>query len=138
MGLKQKAPGEATYLPDESDKVQLAKVYDFLAAHEQAGRGGITPRYFLSGIVAGDRVELPRHAYEVLRQVVEAMQQGLPVTVAPRSHVLTTQQAADLLQVSRPTVIKLGSPADQVGRTGLVWPRLSLARAIRLPVLANP
>jgi len=107
MGLKQKAPGEATYLPDESDKVQLAKVYDFLAAHEQAGRGGITPRYFLSGIVAGDRVELPRHAYEVLRQVVEAMQQGLPVTVAPRSHVLTTQQAADLLQVSRPTVIKL-------------------------------
>ena len=36
------------------------------------------------------------------------------------------------------SAIMKGSPADQVGRTGLVWPRLSLARAIRLPVLANP
>src|SRR5512142_517382 len=107
MGLTEKLPDEATYVPDESDKVQLAKLYDFFAAHAQAGRGEIEPRYFLSGAAAGDRVELPRHAYEVLRQVVEAMKQGLPVTVAPRSHVLTTQQAADLLRVSRPTVIKL-------------------------------
>jgi excisionase family DNA binding protein len=107
MGLTEKLPDEATYVPDESDKVLLGKVYDFLAAHEQAGRGEIELRYFLSGATAGDRVELPRHVYEVLRQVVEAMKQGLPVTVVPRSHVLTTQQAADLLRVSRPTVIKL-------------------------------
>lgn len=55
----------------------------------------------------GDRVELPRQVYEVLCQVVEAMKRGRPVTVAPRAHVLATQQAADLLRVSRPTVIKL-------------------------------
>jgi excisionase family DNA binding protein len=107
MGLTERVPDEATYVPDESDKVQLGKVYDFLAAHEQAGRGEIDLRYFLSGVAVGDRVELPRHVYEVLRQVVEAMKQGLPVTVAPRSHVLTTQQTADLMRVSRPTVIKL-------------------------------
>lgn len=107
MGLAEKLPDEATYVPDEADRVQLGKVYDFLAAHEQAGRGEIELGYFLSGAAVGDRVELPQHVYEVLRQVVDAMRQGLPVTVAPRSHMLTTQQAADLLRVSRPTVIKL-------------------------------
>nr|MDT0660027.1 helix-turn-helix domain-containing protein [Micromonospora sp. DSM 115978] len=43
----------------------------------------------------------------MLRQVVEALRQGLAVTVAPRTLTLTTQQAADLLGVSRPTVVKL-------------------------------
>jgi excisionase family DNA binding protein len=45
--------------------------------------------------------------YRVLRQVVEALWQGFAVTVAPLAQALTTQQAADLLGVSRPTVIKL-------------------------------
>jgi hypothetical protein len=71
MGLAERLPDEATYVPDESDKVQLGKVYDFLAAHEQAGQGEIELRYFLSGAEAEDRVELPRHVYEVLHQVVE-------------------------------------------------------------------
>jgi CRP-like cAMP-binding protein len=32
---------------------------------------------------------------------------GLAVTVAPQSATLTTQQAADLLGITRPTVIKI-------------------------------
>jgi excisionase family DNA binding protein len=39
--------------------------------------------------------------------VVKALRQGLAVTVAPTTQTLMTQQAADLLGVSRPTVIKL-------------------------------
>jgi excisionase family DNA binding protein len=108
---------QETYLPDVDGR--LAQVYDFLEAHEVAGRGRPEPRYFLSGSAPGDRVELPAEIYRVLRQVVDALQQGLAVTVAPQAQMLTTQQAADLLGVSRPTVIKLLNeakiPFEQVG-----------------------
>lgn len=100
VALKQE-----TYLPEDGE--QLAEVYDFLTAHEAAGRGRPDPRYFLSGAEPGDRIELPAELYRMLRQVVEALQRGLAVTVAPQTMTVTTQEAADLLGVSRPTVIKL-------------------------------
>lgn len=63
-------------------------------------------------------VDLPAEVYEVLHHVVEAMARGQAVTVTPNETVLTTQQAADLLGVSRPTVIKLITdgrlPAERV------------------------
>jgi excisionase family DNA binding protein len=91
---------QETYLP-VSD-AQVSRVHDFLTAHE-AGQA----RYFLVGSAPEDRVELPIEVYRVLRKVVDALRQGLAVTVAPLTQTLTTQQAADLLGVSRPTVIKL-------------------------------
>jgi excisionase family DNA binding protein len=94
-----------TYLPDSDD--QLARVYDFLTAHEQAGRERPVARCLLAGAEPDDQVELPPEVYRVLRQVVEAMRAHLAVTVVPQTLTLTTQQAADLLGVSRPTVIKL-------------------------------
>lgn len=45
--------------------------------------------------------------HRVLRQVVDALSHGRAVTVAPQSATLTTQQAAELLGVTRPTVIKI-------------------------------
>jgi excisionase family DNA binding protein len=96
---------QETYLPDT--RGQVAQIYDFLKAHEEAGRGRPEPRYFLAGSAPADRIELPAEVYRVLRHVVEVLQQGLAVTVAPLTQTLTTQQAADLLGVSRPTLIKL-------------------------------
>ncbi|HJC61492.1 MAG TPA: helix-turn-helix domain-containing protein [Candidatus Dietzia intestinigallinarum] len=43
----------------------------------------------------------------ILTQVVAAMRAGKAITVTPQAQSLTTQQAADLLGVSRPTLIKL-------------------------------
>jgi len=91
---------QETYLPEGG--TQVARVHDFLTAHETS-----QPRYFLMGSTPGDQVELPVEVYRVLRKVVDALSQGLAVTVAPLTQTLTTQQAADLLSVSRPTVIKL-------------------------------
>jgi excisionase family DNA binding protein len=55
----------------------------------------------------GTHLDLPPEVFEVLRQVVLAMSQGLAVTVAPQHTVLTTSEAAHLLGVSRPTLVRL-------------------------------
>src|SRR3546814_12421743 len=68
----------------------------------------------------GEHLVLPPEVFEVLRDVLEAMAQGQAVTVAPVHQRLTTQEAADLLGISRPTVVKLLEsgeiPFEQPGR----------------------
>ncbi len=105
MSAASAASNPETYLPDESD-TQLARVHDFIETLE--ARDGVrpAPRYLLAGPEAGEQVELPLEVYRILRHVVDAMRAGLAVTVAPTSQTLTTQQAAELLGVSRPTVVK--------------------------------
>ncbi len=55
----------------------------------------------------GTETPLPREVYQVLKNVVDAMSQGLAITVAPHNTQVTTQEAADLLGVSRPTLVRL-------------------------------
>jgi excisionase family DNA binding protein len=52
-------------------------------------------------------VALPPELKELLGEVVRAMRRGQAVTLAPLSQQLTTQEAADLLGISRPRLIKL-------------------------------
>jgi excisionase family DNA binding protein len=52
-------------------------------------------------------IELPEEVYHAMREVVEAMSQGLAITIAPHNTMLTTQEAADLLNISRPTLVRL-------------------------------
>lgn len=94
-----------TYVGD--DMAGVARVHDFLAAHEAAGREAPVPRYFLAGAGTGDQVEIPEEIHRVLLQVIDSMQRGLAVSILPQSKTLTTQQAADLLGISRPTLVKL-------------------------------
>lgn len=108
-----------TYLPVPDEAVGLAQVHDFLVVHEAAGRAAVPPGYLLVGAGTGDQVEVPEEVHRILRKVVDALAHGLAVTVAPRSMTLTTQQAADLLGVTRPTVVKIldegGMPYTRVG-----------------------
>lgn len=55
----------------------------------------------------GKSVALPPELRQLLGTVVRAMRRGQAVSLAPLSQQLTTQQAADLLGISRPTLIKL-------------------------------
>lgn len=99
------ALSQQTYVGD--DLAGVARVHDFLAAHEAAGREAPVPRYFLAGAATGDQVEIPEEIHRVLLQVIDSMQRGLAVSILPQSKTLTTQQAADLLGISRPTLVKL-------------------------------
>lgn len=95
-----------TYVPEESAS-GAAEVLSFLAAH--ADKRGTEParRFLLVGGDEGEQIELPRTVYLALVQVVEALAAGKAVTVSPQEPQLTTQQAADLLGVSRPTVVRM-------------------------------
>lgn len=55
----------------------------------------------------GSEIEIPSELYGVLRDVVGALSEGLAVTIAPHNTMLTTQEAADLLSISRPTLVRL-------------------------------
>lgn len=52
-------------------------------------------------------LELPPGAVSLLMEILEAMAAGRGVTLIPENAELTTVQAADLLNVSRPFLIKL-------------------------------
>lgn len=52
-------------------------------------------------------IELPASAVELLMDILEAMAAGNGITIIPENAELTTVQAADVLNVSRPFLIKL-------------------------------
>lgn len=55
----------------------------------------------------GQDMVLPRQAIELLRDILAEMAQGNGITVMPIHAQLTTQEAANLLSVSRPFLVKL-------------------------------
>ena len=68
----------------------------------------------------GEQAPLPEEVYRILVQVVEALREGKVITIVPRTQRLTTQEAADFLGISRPTLVKLLEegqiPYEQPGR----------------------
>lgn len=56
---------------------------------------------------AGEEIELPDELYTVIRAAVHALLAGQGVSIAPHTAMLSTQGAADLLGISRPTLVKL-------------------------------
>lgn len=54
----------------------------------------------------GDAIELPEGIHELLVSIVENLKAGNGVTVIPMHAELTTVEAAELLNVSRPFLIK--------------------------------
>ena len=102
--------GPRTVLPPE-DAAALGALARFLDTHAAPGR--------LVG-PDGTEVPVPAAVYEVLVQVADAMRAGRAISVVPVAQRLTTQEAADLLGVSRPTLVKLledgAIPYEQPGR----------------------
>lgn len=55
----------------------------------------------------GEELELPESMFHVLARVAEVLARGDSLTIVPVGRELTTQQAADLLNVSRQYLVRL-------------------------------
>ena len=55
----------------------------------------------------GEEMIIPLSLYAVLLQAVKQLMSGRAISIVPVTAELTTQQAADMLNVSRPFVVKL-------------------------------
>jgi excisionase family DNA binding protein len=87
---------------DEKETAAVVQLRDFMA-----DKPADTTRHASLRSPDGHELELPTSIYKVLVAAVTAMAQGHAVSIVPVHHELTTQQAADLLNVSRPHLIKL-------------------------------
>jgi excisionase family DNA binding protein len=52
-------------------------------------------------------LEISKEAFELLKKILDLMARGKSITIIPSNETLTTQQAARMLNVSRPHIVKL-------------------------------
>lgn len=88
-----------TFVLRDAEAPEVLKVRDFMAEHSD-GRLRLL-------IEDHESIVVPQGVVGVIRMAVEAFSRGLAVSVIPQSQVLTTQQAAELLGISRPTLIRM-------------------------------
>jgi excisionase family DNA binding protein len=89
----------ATIDPTEVEHDDLESLAGMLDASE---RGAATLRG-----PNGEAVILPASAFDALRLVVRWMAEGRTINLVPSGSSISTQQAADMLGVSRPHVVRL-------------------------------
>jgi excisionase family DNA binding protein len=89
-----------TYLPDEGEAALLQELLAIRAAEPRHNRPVLSDG-------AGRTFELPHSVVEAMFTVAEALSSGQGVAVMPLDTEMTTQEAADYLGMSRPTLVKL-------------------------------
>ena len=95
--LKQKASPESV-LPQEKEQESIAQLAQILS------RESVQPKLVTSN---GEEILLPESVCNILRQAVQAITSDQAVSIVRYNRELTTQQAANILNVSRPFLVKL-------------------------------
>ena len=105
-----------TYYPNADDRRQLMDI------RQEFERMRMDPDFPVASIKVPGREPMPLTAElaDVLVKVADQLSRGKAVFVAPCDTRLTTQEAADMLGMSRPTFVKLLEgghiPFEKVGR----------------------
>ena len=92
-------------LPPSAQEAAMARVSGQVLSPFVQQKGPLTLRVRVAG--QEKPFELPTGAVALLMDILEAMAAGRGMTLIPENAELTTVQAADMLNVSRPFFIKL-------------------------------
>jgi len=95
-----------TAAPTEADTVRARESLERLARIRSGDNADLRIR-IQRGDQSGEDITLPVSAFRLLKEILAEMARGHAVTLLPVHSELTTQQAADLLNVSRPYLIGL-------------------------------
>ena len=121
--MAQLANGNEVVTPSKADAALAKEMGKRLAAH-LGKKGGL--RLALKTGAESEELVLPPSALRLLVRALTEMGQGNAVTLTPIHAELTSQQAADLLNVSRPHLVKLLNEGVIPGR------RVGTHRRVRL------
>jgi excisionase family DNA binding protein len=95
--LKQKASLEPVLVQEQEIEsiAQLEKILSLEPSQARLVRSN------------GEECAIPESIYRILRDIVHIMALGQGISIVPHNCQLTTQEAADMLNVSRPFLVKL-------------------------------
>lgn len=106
-----------TVAPSQADALLALESSRLLATQQLGERAGVRLRLLDDG---NETVTVPASALRLFQHLLTEMSRGNSVTLIPTHAELTTQQVADLLNVSRPYVVKLINdgqiPSRSVGK----------------------
>ena len=105
-----------TVTPSQADTLLARESSRRLAAHRFGRRAQVSIQ-LLDGDKAAETLAVPASALRLFLHLLTEMSEGNAVTLIPAHAELTTQQAADLLNVSRPYVVKLLDGGEIPSRT---------------------
>ncbi len=95
-----------TVAPSEADALLARESSRLLATHKLGKQSSVRIQLLADGEEA-ETVAVPASALRLFLHLLVEMSQGNAVTLIPTHAEMTTQQAADLLRVSRPYLVKL-------------------------------
>jgi excisionase family DNA binding protein len=95
-----------TVSPSEADARLARESTRILSASKLGTRKSIRMQFLDEGKTA-ESVDVPVSALRLFLRLLSEMSQGKSVTLFPSDAELTTQQAAEILNVSRPFMVKL-------------------------------
>jgi excisionase family DNA binding protein len=98
-------PALAATLPSEAEAGVAKETSRLLASRLK--KGAPMQLRILDDDAAQATIKLPAPAVALLLRVLEEMARGNAVTIIPVHAELTTQEAADMLNISRPSLIQL-------------------------------
>lgn len=99
-----------TYLPEASARDEILDFAEFMRRLEVFPEESSSKAALVDP--AGKTRSIPDEIFRILDQVTNALASGEGITVVPQNAMMTTQQAADFLGISRPTLVRLLESGD--------------------------